>query len=171
MGGMTETMVERIRALAPRSGQPPDTHTSMPHQQLSQNAPAEMQEAMFRRGAGLPGVTIGPSRVSVPGARAFLLDAASAQGPPEAFMIGTEFAHLHPAYDGSLHLALPEEAAAEVERKGWGELHPLARAGVMPPTAMMVFGPRDAAELEVVWTILQASHAFARVGEPSGERR
>ncbi len=134
----------------------------MPHQQLSQNAPPELQEALFERAARLPGVRVGRSGVSVPGARAFILDEELAQGPPEAFMVGTEFAHLHPPYDGSLHLALAAEAATELERKGWGELHPLARMGVMPPTALMVFGPRDAGELEVVWTILQASHAFAR---------
>jgi hypothetical protein len=159
---MVDDVVDRIRSLPPRAGPRPDTHTSMPHQQLSQNAPAEMQEALFKRAGGLPGVVVGASRVSVPGARAFVLSDSAANGPPEAFMVGTEFAHLHPPYDGSLHLALPEEAASEVERTGWGELHPLARAGVMPPTALMVFGPRDAAELEVVWTILQASHAFAR---------
>ena len=37
-----------------------------------------------------------------------------------------------------------------------------ARAmGLIPPTAMMVYGPRDEAELEVVWDLLRASHAFA----------
>ncbi len=134
----------------------------MPHQQLTQNAPPELQEALFARGAALPGVRVGRSGVSVPGARAFILDEALAQGPPEAFVVGTEFAHLHPPYDGSLHLSLPAEAAADLETRGWGELHPLAHMGVMPPTALMVFGPRDAEELEVVWTIVQASHAFAR---------
>jgi hypothetical protein len=155
-------MDETIAALPDRAGPPPETGPSMPHQQLTQNAPPGLQEALLARAAGLPGVRVGRSGVSVPGARAFVLDPDLATGPPEAFMVGTEFAHLHPPYDGSMHLALPAEAAAELERKGWGELHPLARAGVMPPTAIMVFGPRDEAELEVVWTILQASYAFAR---------
>ena len=31
-----------------------------------------------------------------------------------------EFAHLHPEYDGSLHLALPAEQAADLVAKGWG---------------------------------------------------
>jgi phospholipase/carboxylesterase len=138
----------------------------MPHQQLSQNAPTEMQEALFDRARVLPDVRVQPSRVSVPGARAFVLDEAAANGPADAFMVGREFAHLHPPYDGSLHLALPEELAAEVERKGWGELHPLARAGAMPRTVLMVFGPRDAEELEVVWTILRASRDHA-AGTPA----
>jgi hypothetical protein len=152
---------EAIRSIPPRRGPRPDVEPAMPHQLLSQNAPAEMQEALFDRARRLPDVRVEPSRVSVPGARAFVLDDTEAEGPAEAFMVGREFAHLHPPYDGSLHLALPMELAAEVEGKGWGELHPLARAGVMPPTVLMVFGPRDAEELEVVWTILRASRDHA----------
>ena len=79
-------------------------------------------------------------------------------------MVGTEFAHLHPAYDGSLHLVLPEPVALRVIERGWGEFHPLVAQGGMPPTNLMVFGPRDEAELEVVWPIVQASYANATSG-------
>ncbi|MGH2705924.1 MAG: luciferase family protein [Actinomycetota bacterium] len=133
----------------------------MPHQQASQNAPGDLQEALLGRAAALRGVTVGPSGISVPGARAFHLDPRQAAGPPEAFMLGTEFAHLHPPYDGSLHLALPVEEAATVIERGWGELHPAARLGYAPATALMVFGPREEAELEVVWRILETSYLFA----------
>jgi phospholipase/carboxylesterase len=124
-------------------------------------APADLQEALFARAAQLPGVVVGASHVSVPGARAFHLDDAHAAGPPGAFMVGTEFAHLHPPYDGSLHLVLPEALARLVVDRGWGEMHPLVASGRMPPTTIMLFGPRDAAELETVWEIIQASHANA----------
>jgi len=133
----------------------------MPHQQLSQNATADLQEQLFMRIATLDGVVVGPSHVSVPGARAFHLDPKRARGPLEAFMVGTEFAHLHPAYDGSLHLVLPEPQAREVIAKGWGEFHPLVEQGVMPPTNVMVYGPRDEAELESVISIVLAAHANA----------
>jgi len=109
-------------------------------------------------------VRVGPSGISVPGARAFFLDEELAAGPPEAFLVDREFAHLHPPYDGSLHLTLPEATARRVVAKGWGELHPVARRGWLPPTAIMVYGPRDEAELEVIWAILRASYAFARGG-------
>lgn len=153
--------------LPERRGLRPRTQLGMPHQQLDQNAPAHLQEQLYERARSLPGVSAGPSMVSVPGARAFFLAEELAAGPPEAFMAGREFGHLHPAYDGSLHLAIPEGLAAEVERKGWGELHPAARMGMMPGTAAMVFGPRDEEELEVVWVILKASYDFAR-GRRSG---
>lgn len=37
----------------------------------------------------------------------------------------------------------------------------MARMGLIPLTTMMVYGPRDQEELEVVWGLLQASWAFA----------
>jgi len=151
-------------SLPERRGPRPRTTPTNPHQQLDQNAPIHLQEALFERARALPGVRVGPSRISVPGARAFILDEELAAGPPEAFLVDREFAHLHPPYDGSLHLMLPETTARLVVAKGWGELHPLARRGWLPPTAIMVYGPRDEDELEVVWTILQASYAFARGG-------
>ena len=139
----------------------------MPHQQLEQQAPAELQEALFERCQGLEGVVVGRSHVSVPGARAFHLRPDLARGSAEAFMRGTEFAHLHPAYDGSLHLALPVPLAEKVIEAGWGEHHPMVAYGVMPPTQLMVYGPRDPEELEVVWRLVQESYAFARGGAPA----
>ena len=133
----------------------------MPHTQLTQLASVALQEALFERCARLPGVLVGRSHVSVPGARAFHLDGEHAGGQREAFMAGTEFAHLHPSYDGSLHLVLPEADAREVIARGWGEFHPLVEQGVMPPINVMIYGPRDEDELETVWQIVQASHANA----------
>ena len=60
-----------------------------------------------RRAFELPFVERRPSGISVPGAEALVLPHAHACGPREAFMIGREFAHVHPGYDGSSHLMLP----------------------------------------------------------------
>ena len=136
----------------------------MPHQQVNENAPHALQEALFERCSGLAGVVVGRSHVSVPGARAFHLAAEQARGQPAAFMAETEFAHLHPPHDGSLHLMLPEVQARAVIDAGWGEFHPLVIAGVLPPTQLMVFGPRDSPELEVIWRIIQASYRAATGG-------
>jgi len=150
--------------LPERRGPAPRTNPTMPHQQLDQTAPADLQEALLARTAGLPGVRVGESLISVPGARAFHLEPGKATGAPEAFIRETEFAHLHPPYDGSMHLGLHEDDARVVVERGWAEFHPLVAQGVMPPTIVMVFGPRDADELETVWRILQASHANATAG-------
>ena len=150
-----------LSSLPNRIGDPPRTNPTMPHQQQSENAPPALQEALLERIAALPGIAVGPSHVSVPGARAFHLDEAHATGPERAFMVGTEFAHLHPAYDGSLHLVLPEPMARQVIEHGWGEFHPLVLRGEMPPTMVMVFGPRDDAELDTVFSIVRASYDSA----------
>ncbi len=124
------------------------------HAQLSQNAPYRLQEKLFEQACSLAGVFTGESLVSVPGARALFLEESVATGPEEAFRAGREFAHIHPEHDGSLHLTLPPAMAREVEEKGWGEPHPVS-------PSMMVYGPRDEAELEVVWRLLLASYRFA----------
>lgn len=150
-----------LAGLPRREGHPPTTTDTSPHQQLDQNAPNHLQEDLLERARSLPGVRIAPSGISVPGARALHLDPDLA-GTGGRFLTGREFAHLHPPYDGSLHLVLSEEDAQSVLDRGWGELHPVAARGLIPPTTVMIYGPRDAEELEVVWDIVRASHAAAR---------
>jgi luciferase-like monooxygenase len=143
-----------------RAGPRPSTTPTNPHSQLSQNAPGDLQERVFNFASSLPGVTVGPSGVSVPGARAFHLpereDAAH-----EAFMVGREFAHIHPPRDGSLHMVLPPAVVDDVIENGWAELHPLAGKYGSPANVVMVYGPRDDDELAVVEDLLRASHALA----------
>ncbi|HSD24113.1 MAG TPA: luciferase family protein [Solirubrobacterales bacterium] len=150
------------QSIPERAGPRPTTGPAMPHQQLSGNAPAPLQEELWRRMSALEGVRTGPSGVSLPETRALHLDSELAAGPPEAFMVGTEFAHLHGPADGSLHMALPPDLAQEAIARGWAELHPLARAGRVPETLVMVYGPRDDEELETVWRLVAASYANAR---------
>jgi phospholipase/carboxylesterase len=154
--------------LPERRGEPPEVSVTTPQQQQSQNAPAELQEALFDRIVQLDGVATAPSAVSVPGARAFILCSHTARGPREAFIVPDlgEFAHLHPSYDGSLHLALPVSLAHDALAKGWAVAHPLA--GLRLTAGMvMIFGPRDAAELETVTAIVRASHAYAAGNWPA----
>jgi phospholipase/carboxylesterase len=153
--------MQKAGKIPPRSGAKPRTTLTNPHQQVEQNAPPAMQEALLQRARGLPGVLVRPSQISVEGARAFWLPKELASGPPEALMTGEEFAHLHPPYDGSLHMKLPFDCIEEVLAKGWGELHPSAPKGFAPGKTVMVFGPRAETELDVVWQILHVSYAFA----------
>jgi hypothetical protein len=157
------------RNLPERAGPRPNTGPAMPHQQLSENAPVELQEELWRRMSSLEGVRTGPSGVSLPETRALHLDPELAAGPPEGFMVGTEFAHLHGPQDGSLHMALPSELAAEAIERGWAELHPLAAAGRLPETLVMAYGPRDREELETVWSLVSASYENACGRHPAGD--
>ncbi|HEX7275942.1 MAG TPA: luciferase family protein [Acidimicrobiales bacterium] len=151
-----------MTGLPRRPGPRPSTTPTNPHTQLDQQPSGTGQrEALAEALFALPGVVEVPSRISVPGARALWLE-EGAGGPPEAFMIGHEFAHLHPGHDQSLHAMLPAALAEEAVAAGWAEPHPMARLGFIPGTAVMVYAPRDDAEREVVERLIRASHAFAR---------
>jgi phospholipase/carboxylesterase len=76
-------------------------------------------------------------------------------------MVEREFAHVHPASDGSLHMALPSAIVEAVIDNGWAERHPLAGKYGLPNNIVMVYGPRDDAELEIVVALVRASHAGA----------
>jgi hypothetical protein len=145
-----------------REGPRPATTPSNPHTQLDQQpAGREQRDLLATAVFALPGVAERPSAISVPGARALWLT-EGAGGPPESFMIGSEFAHLHPAPDLSLHMMLPPDLAEVAIEAGWAEQHPVARRGLIPPNAVMVYAPRDGAEREVVEGLVRASHSFAR---------
>ncbi|MCU1591220.1 MAG: phospholipase/Carboxylesterase [Frankiales bacterium] len=149
-----------LPSLPERTGPFPSTSTNTPQEQLTQQSPPVLQEQLFERLSKLPGVGTRDSAISVPGARAFVVRKPG--GPAEAFLVPQvgEFAHLHPPYDGSLHLALPPALAADALAKGWSVAHPLAGLRVTPGM-VMVFGPRDEDELEVVAAVVATSHAWA----------
>lgn len=151
-----------------REGSRPDVSTKTPQEQLTQNSPPAMQEELFARLSALPGVAAQPSAISVLGARAFAL--RNGAGPEDAFLVlqAGEFAHLHPSYDGSLHVALPPAMAADVVTKGWGVAHPLAGLRVTPGMVML-FGPRTEPELEVVSAVVAFSHTWAEGSAPPAD--
>jgi hypothetical protein len=143
-----------------RAGARPRATRTNPHTQLDQNAPAPLQEKLFALARGLPGVVVGPSHVSVPGARAFHLPAC-AHPAADGYMLEREFAHLHPPQDGSLHMSLPPDIVQAVIDNGWAEYHPLKGQYGLPTNIVMVYGPRDEAELAIVALLVRASHEHA----------
>ena len=147
--------------LPERSGARPEVSWTIPQEQRSDNSPRELQEELFARLAALPGVSTKQSAISVPGARGLMVE-PGAEAAPDAFLVprAGEFAHLHPEHDGSLHLTLPPELARDAIAKGWGVAHPLA--GIRLARGMvLVYGPRDHDELDVVAAVVGTSHAYA----------
>ena len=133
-----------------------------PHRQLTQIAPVELQAQVVARGRAMPGTFVCPSLVSLPGSQAFVLDDSTPTPASAVFMVAREFAHIHPPVDGSLHMVLPPHIVRQVVERGWGEQHPVARLGLLPITTLMIYGPRDPEELEVVLRLLAASWSYAR---------
>ena len=148
--------------LPQRAGSRPRTTLTNPHTQLDQQpTDTRLAQELAKRAFELPGVVEEPSGISVPGARALVLAPDQPAGPPEAFLVGREFAHLHPAPDNSAHAMLPLDLARAAEDAGWAEPHPVARMGLIPETAVMLYAPRDEDELAVIETLLRASREFA----------
>ncbi|TDL33432.1 luciferase family protein [Arthrobacter nitrophenolicus] len=150
-----------------RSGARPDVSWSIPQEQRSDNSPRHVREQLLNRITALPGVSARQSAISVPGASGFMVERGS-KAPLDAFLVpqAGEFAHLHPEYDGSLHVALPPALARDAIAKGWGVAHPLA--GIRLARGMvMIYGPRNDTELDTVSGILQTSHAYATASLPA----
>ena len=166
---MTAGDDERGRALPERRGPRPETTPTNPHMQLDQLPSPRVLAGLADQLFALPGVREEPSAISVPGARALWLEPNDARGPREAFLVGREFAHLHPAPEGSLHAALPPSLAADAIARGWAEVHPVARLGLIPGNVVMLYAPRDEGEVSVVLDLVRAALSFAR-GEVRGDR-
>lgn len=147
--------------LPKRCGPRPTTTDTNPHTQLDQQPDgAEQRDLLAADLFALPGVEERASLISVPGALALCLPRA-ANAPADAFMIDTEFAHLHPGRDQSLHVMLPPELVPDAIDAGWAEQHPVARRGEIPPNAVMLYAPRDDLERSVVTQLVQAAHEYA----------
>jgi hypothetical protein len=158
---------QRIFPLRP--GEKPATTTWEPHEQLDQLGSEQIWDEMLRRANSLPGVSEGPSLISVEGARAFFLGEELAKGPAESFIWENEFAHIHPRPDSSWHLQLPLELAVFAINAGWAEVHTTTWLGDAPANSVMLYSPRNEAELELIWELVQESYRFA-TGQPQAFR-
>ena len=148
-----------------RPGRRPTTSTVGPHRQLDQRSPEDISGELARRVIALDGVEEGVSQVSVASSRAiFLTDVLRESDPRTSLAPGQrlEPVHLHGIEDTSLHAVLPPEVGAEMVRLGWGEAHQYEDFG----TEFMIYGPRNAVELEIVMSLIQESLAFALAAQP-----
>ena len=150
--------------LLQRTGPRPQTSEGIPHRQLDQTPGSSVYALVEARWSDMPGTVQGPSGVSVPGARALFLPQCAVCNDRYGFIHGREFAHLHPADDGSFHMALAPDDLQCVLARGWGELHPWVASGRVLPNVAMVFAPRDEREAQLVLDIAAASMRNASGG-------
>lgn len=129
----------------------------MPHAQIGVIPDPAVERELRRRAYAIPGIEDRPSVISVPGARALWLADHVALARPEVVLRGREFAHIHP--DASLHVVLPADRADDAIAAGWAERHPIAeQLGI--PGIVLLYTPRDAAELDMVMDLIGDSYNF-----------
>ncbi len=145
--------------LNPRRGERPQTHYGIPHHQRSEIPSSELFERTRERFLNALEVEHGPSLISVPGAVALFVS-SDCGCEPSRFMRGREFAHIHPATDGSFHMVLSESDCEHVIAQGWGEYHPYSASGRLRQKIVMVYAPRDDEEIEEVLKVARAAHDF-----------
>lgn len=154
----TQSGPGELAVLPIREGPLRETSQSVPHIQLDA-APVPAVDAELRRRAfAIPTVEDMPSAVSVAGARGLWFDDELELARPEILASGREFAHIHP--DGSLHLWLPSDRAAEVASAKWGELHPWVDRDGFWDGVVMVFTPESLDEVDVVIRLIVESYNF-----------
>jgi hypothetical protein len=151
-----EAEIESESALPQRSGPRPRTTSWAPHIQQDQNAPPEMQAALARRVFALADIEERPGTVAHPAERAIWLGDDVPVASSDAFLGNREIGHFHP-WDGSLHIVLSFELAEEAVAAGWAEVHPVALAGHAPKNRVMLYGPRDEDEVEVLFGLIAAA--------------
>ena len=149
--------------LPKREGIRPETTNTNPHEQLTQTPDLATHETFKAQLFDFAGISRRPSIISVPGSEALWLNEGLPCNCSDGFMIGREFAHIHPAYDGSLHVALSQKDFDTVLDSAWGEQHPLAGMGPIPHTIALVYAPRNEEEMATVLTIIDASLQNAKM--------
>lgn len=153
--------------LPERRGIRPETTPWAPHMQTSQTAPQAMAEAVAARVFALPDVAERPGSVADPRERAIWLRDDVPAGPRDAFLGLREIGHFHP-WDNSLHIALPPDLVGPAVEAGWAEVHPVARVGMAPGNTVMLYGPRDDAEVDVLLGLIAAAVRRAQ-GQGGGQ--
>lgn len=153
-----------------RSGDRPDVPGYVaPQRQVTQQGGEDTRERMTAFLSALaarnPGfLVMKPSGLEGVGTPALWLDPEAVE--PPAYMRGTrgELAHVHP--EASSHVTVSLADAEELVRLGWAERHRLSGvAGTgIPLGYVMVYAPRDEAELGVWKAAVRAGLLFVAAG-------
>lgn len=144
--------------LIERAGPRPQTTNGVPHIQIGVAPAPEIKATLLQRVAGLPGVVVRASIISLPGAQGFWIQEDVPLARADVLIRGREFAHVHP--DGSLHASLEHQRAVEAVRAGWAVFHPWADQREGWDGFVMLYTPTNPVELDVVFQLVTDSYTF-----------
>ncbi len=146
------------RSLPERNSPHPETTSGVPHTQIGVEINADLAQLLLEQVAQFPGVTLGPTRISLPGAIGFQLDPNMLLSQPSSIVGGFEFTHMHP--DGSLHASLHPAMARRAIDAGWAVAHPWADQRPGWSGFVMIYTPTTPEELDVVIDLVESSYTF-----------
>jgi len=140
-----------------REGNPPKTseapkNTNIAHRQLNQNNNNPFWNNIVVEVQSWPHIIKKHSGVSVEGAVGFYIDPKYASKDNLKFMRATEFGHLHPIRDGSMHVIVPSQVKEELLKAKWAELHPRDK------NLIMLYAPRTKDEYKLVINVLKIAY-------------
>ncbi len=136
----------------------PQTTDGVPHVQIGIDVVPELSEKLLQQVAQFPGVSLGETRISMPGVVGFQFDEGVPLARPDVIVGGREFAHLHA--DGSLHASLDPALARAAVDAGWAVAHPWAMQRDGWEGFVMIFTPTTPSEFEVVLQLVESSYSF-----------
>ncbi len=136
----------------------PQTTNGVPHMQIGIDVVPELAEELLQTVSEFPGVSLGATRISMPGVVGFQFDDGVPLARPDVIVGGREFAHLHA--DGSLHASLDPALARAAVDAGWAVAHPWAMQRDGWEGFVMIFTPTTESELEVVIELVESSYSF-----------
>ena len=136
----------------------PQTTNGVPHMQIGIEVVPGLADALLQRVAQFPGVSLGETRISMPGVVGFQFDEGVPLARPDVIVGGREFAHLH--RDGSLHASLEPALARAAVDAGWAVAHPWAMQRDGWEGFVMIYTPRTQTELNVVIQLVESSFSY-----------
>lgn len=136
----------------------PLTTDGVPHVQIDIEPDPEISSELLRRVAGISGVEIRDTVISLPGAKGFWINENIILARPDVIIRGREFAHIHP--DGSLHASLSPELADQAVEAGWAIYHPWAKQRPGWGGFVMIYTPGTRDEMETVLQLILESYNY-----------
>ncbi|MBV8968865.1 MAG: hypothetical protein JO331_07365 [Verrucomicrobia bacterium] len=159
----TRDLIKIAVGLPERKGPRPSTICGPLHVQCADNQDDRHLRMLIDDVVSWPGVSVEPLSGSNSNSMSITLAAEFTSDQSSSLISGTEFGRVLVA-SPTVYLALPLICAHYAMIKGWAEPHFSGRFGMMPPGVMVVYVPRNTAEVSVCRQLFWISYHFCRRG-------
>ena len=152
--------------LPKRNGARPETIVGPLHLQYSGHGDPNYLHQLIKDVLAWPHIDVGSLSNEPASVVCFRLEQSAISNESSAFLSPREFARVHLSAP-TIILALPLIWAHWAIVGGWAEPHYLHSFGLMPAGAVIVYTPKDAAELAICYLLFSKAYHFA--SKPAAE--